>query len=60
MILMLMNIIPPWELFDVTLQVKFTNAIRPFGMKTELLPSCGTMLAGTVALGLGLVLFANR
>jgi len=42
------------------LHVKFTNPVCAFGMKIERLPSCETVLPGTVAFGLGLVLFANR
>jgi hypothetical protein len=45
--------------FDVMLHVKFTRAVCPFGTKIELFPSCGTVLPGTVALGLALVLLPN-
>jgi len=59
---MVMNTIPPGDggLLEKMLHVKFTNAVCAFGMKIERLPSWGTALPGTVALGSALVLFANR
>ena len=61
LIVIVMNTIPPkGGLLELMLQVKFINAVCAFGMKIELLPSCGTVLPGTVVFGSALVLFANR
>src|SRR5438094_556242 len=51
-----MNTIPPTIFLEEITQVKFTRAVCVFGMKIELFPTCGTVLPGTVALGLALVL----
>jgi len=59
LIVILRNTIPPLVLFEM-LQVKFIRAVCAFGMKIELVPSCGILLAGTVAFGPVVVAFPNR